>query len=71
VTGELRAWQAATLGASPSESGKPRPRPLKVEQRLGHEPFIRGLRLELLAALIAVADAWEEHIIRARAWAAA
>jgi hypothetical protein len=41
----------------------------KIERRLGLEPFTRDLRLELLAALMAVDDAWEEHIINVRAWA--
>lgn len=43
----------------------------KVERRLSHEPFTRDLRVELLAALTAADDAWEEHIIRVRAWAGA
>ena len=43
----------------------------KVERRLGHQQFTRDLRLELLAALSAVDDAWEEHIIQVRAWAGA
>ena len=41
----------------------------KVERRLGHEPFTPAFRSELLAALTAVDDAWEEHIIKVRAWA--
>lgn len=40
-----------------------------VEQRLGHEPFTTEVRNELLAALTAVDDAWEEHIAHVRAWA--
>jgi hypothetical protein len=43
----------------------------KIERRLGHEPFTRDLRQELLAALTAVDDAWEEHVIQVRAWAGA
>lgn len=42
----------------------------KVERRLDDE-ITPDQRAELLAALTAVDDAWEEHIIQIRAWAGA
>ena len=56
-TETIQIWQSAVKALT------------TVEQRLGHEPFTPALKSELLAALTAVDDAWEEHIINIRAWA--
>jgi hypothetical protein len=50
----IRAWQSAVV------------RLRKVENQLAQ--LTPELRTELLEALTAVDDAWEEHIARVRAW---
>jgi hypothetical protein len=42
----------------------------KLERRLGHGPFTPDVKADLLAALTAVDDAWEEHVMAVRSWAA-